>query len=261
MERVTDTVSVYNGFMDFESANTYTLNILKEANAYNRWIFQKIRPWLGGKILEVGCGIGNITGLLLNHGKIFVSDINKEYIQIIEYRFKNNPNFQKAILWDITEEPPKELYNSIDTILCCNVLEHIEDDYSVLKSFYRLLPSGGRLIILVPSVKAIYNPLDRELGHFRRYSKREVIMKLKSCSFEILYIDFFNILGIVGWFINGNILRRRLLSQKQMKIFNKFVPILLRLEKVIPSFIGLSIISVGEKRRNIFEAQRDNTCI
>lgn len=238
--------------MDFERANTYTLNLLKEADAYNRWIFQKIRPWLGEKILEVGCGIGNITGLLLNHGKVFVSDVNIEYLQIVENRFKNNPNFQKAILWDITEKPPEELYNEINTILCCNVLEHVEDDDSVLKRFYQLLPSAGKLIILVPAVKAIYNSLDHELGHFRRYSRREVIMKLKSYSFEILYIDFFNISGIAGWFINGNILKRRLLSQKQIKIFNKFVPIFLRLEKVIPSFIGLSIIAVGEKRRNLF---------
>ncbi len=231
--------------MDFERSDAYTLKLLKEANAYNRWIFQKISPWIGDKILEVGCGIGNITEMLINHGKIFVSDINKEYLQIVEDRFRNNPNFHKAVLWDISKDPPKELYNAIDTVLCCNVLEHVEDDNSVLKNFYQLLPSVGRL------VKFLYNSLDQELGHLRGSSKREIIMKLKSNSFKILYIGFFNILGIIGWFINGNILRRRLLSQKQICVFNKFVPILSKLEKVIPSFIGLSIIATGEKRRNL----------
>lgn len=237
--------------MDFEKANTYTLKLLKEADAYNRWIFQRISPWLGNKILEVGCGIGNITEMLISRGKIFVSDINRKYLQIVEDRFRNNPNFQKAILWDISKEPPEELYNAIDTILCCNVLEHVKDDDSVLKNFYQLLSSGGRLIILVPAMKILYNSLDQELGHLRRYSKKEIIMKLKSNSFKILYIGFFNILGIIGWFINGNILRRQLLTQKQIIVFNKFVPILSRLEKVIPSFIGLSIIATGEKGRSL----------
>ncbi|MGB9715569.1 MAG: class I SAM-dependent methyltransferase [Thermodesulfovibrionales bacterium] len=247
--------------MNFERADTYTLNLLKEADAYNRWIFQKMKPWIGKRILEVGCGIGNITGLLLSYGKVFVSDINIEYLQIVEKKFKDNPNFQGSIMWNITENPSRDLYNAIDTIVCCNVLEHIEDDESALKKFYQLLPFDGKLIIIIPALKILYNPLDHELGHFRRYNKSEVIKKLKSCSFKILYIDFFNISGIIGWFINGNILKRRFLSRKQIKIFNKFVPILLRLEKIVPSFIGLSIIAVGEKRRNIFEAQCDNTCL
>jgi SAM-dependent methyltransferase len=234
--------------MDIERANTFTLNLLKEANAYNRWIFEKIKPWLGEKILEVGCGIGNMSGLLLSQGKLFVSDINKEYLYIVENRFRTNPNFQKSILWNISEEPPKDLFNAIDTIVCINVLEHVEDDDSALRNFYCLLPQGGRLIILVPALKILYNSLDKELGHFRRYNKRELIKKLSLSYFSIQNIDFFNISGIIGWFLNGNIFRRRLLSQKQVMIFNKFVPILAMVEKAVPSFIGLSLIAKGEKR-------------
>ena len=56
--------------MDVEKANTLTLSILEEAPAYHQWIFKKVKPWLGKNVLEVGCGIGNLTGLLLEVGKV-----------------------------------------------------------------------------------------------------------------------------------------------------------------------------------------------
>jgi 2-polyprenyl-3-methyl-5-hydroxy-6-metoxy-1,4-benzoquinol methylase len=135
----------------------------------------------------------------------------------------------------------------IDTIVCSNVLEHIEDDNSVLKNFYQLLPGGGRLIVLVPSLKMLYNVFDQELGHFRRYGKEELIRKLTLNGFKICYLNFFNLFGIFGWFVNGTLLRRRFLSARQVRVFNKMVPFFIRVEKVFPTLVGQSLIAVGER--------------
>jgi len=233
--------------MDFEKANTFTLSMLEEAPAYNRWIFEKFRPYLGEDILEIGCGLGNLTGFLLSERRVFVIDINASYLRTVSHKFQGHLNLKGVFLWDIQQKLSQNLRFPVDTIVCSNVLEHVEDDDAVLRNFYQLLPRGGRLILLLPALKVLYNALDRELGHFRRYHKKEVIQKLAGNGFRIREVIYFNMFGIGGWFFNGTILRNRLLSWSQMRIFNQLVPFFIQLEKVIPTFIGQSLIAVGEK--------------
>jgi 2-polyprenyl-3-methyl-5-hydroxy-6-metoxy-1,4-benzoquinol methylase len=233
--------------MDTEKTNTLTLFLLEGADAYHQWIFEKIRPFLGKDILEVGCGIGNLTELLLSQGKVIATDVNEGYLQTVENKFRRHLNLKGVLLWDIRQPPPRHFGTPIDTIVCSNVLEHIEDDDDVLKSLYHLLPAGGRLIVLVPALKVLYNVFDKELGHFRRYSKSELSQKLTYNGFRICSLKYFNFFGILGWFVNGTLLRRRLLPEKQIGIFNKMVPLFIWVEKMIPTLLGQSLIVVGEK--------------
>jgi len=233
--------------MDTELTNTLTLSLLEEAIAYHRWVFEKIRPYLRGNILEVGCGIGNLTGFLLNHGEVIVSDINEGYLQTVENKYRNHPNLKGTHLWNIEQKPVQNFDTRIDTILCSNVLEHVEKDDAALNIFFQLLPEGGRLIILAPALKGLYNVLDKELGHFRRYNRAELIQKLIRNGFNICHLRYFNLFGILGWFFNGTVLRRHLLSTRQIRIFNRMVPLFIRMEKIIPTWVGQSLIAVGEK--------------
>jgi 2-polyprenyl-3-methyl-5-hydroxy-6-metoxy-1,4-benzoquinol methylase len=233
--------------MDTEKTNTLTLFLLEGADAYHQWVFEKIRPFLGKDILEVGCGIGNLTELLLSQGRVIAVDVNEGYLQTVENKFRCHLNLKGVLLWDIRQTPSKDLGIPIDTIVCSNVLEHIEDDDDVLKSLYHLLPAGGKLIILVPALKALYNVFDKELGHFRRYSRSELFQKLTRNGFRICSLKYFNFFGILGWFVNGTLLRRRLLPEKQIGIFNKMVPLFIWVEKIIPTPVGQSLIVVGEK--------------
>jgi len=232
---------------DTEKTNTLTLFILEGAEAYHRWIFEKISPYLGEDILEVGCGIGNLTALLLSKGRVIAADVNEDYLQTMENKYRSHPNLKGILTWDIQKDPPKNFSISIDTIVCLNVLEHIEDDHDALRKFCELLPVGGRLIILVPALKRLYNVLDKELGHFRRYNREELIKKIVENDFKVCALRYFNLFGILGWFINGTLLRRRLLPSGQISVFNKMVPLFIRIEKVIPPWIGQSLIIVGEK--------------
>jgi len=233
--------------MDIEKANTLTLSILEEAPAYNQWIFDKVKPWLGKSILEVGCGIGNLTGLLLQAGKVVASDISPYYLQRVNEKFGSHSNPSGVLLWDIQQDLSKNLPMSIDTILCSNVLEHVEDDDAVLSRFFRFLPQEGRLVLLVPALRILYNTLDRELGHFRRYTKRELILKLERNHFHICSLKYFNFFGIFGWFVNGTLLRRSVLPAGQVRMFNQLVPLMVQMERWVPTLIGQSLIAIGEK--------------
>jgi 2-polyprenyl-3-methyl-5-hydroxy-6-metoxy-1,4-benzoquinol methylase len=230
-----------------EKTNTLTLFILEGARSYHRWIFEKIKPYLGKDILEVGCGIGNLTNLLLRQGKVIATDVNEDYLRAVENKYPGHPNLKGVLIWDIQQAPFKNFSTPIDTIVCSNVLEHIEDDNEVLENFYHLLPAGGKLILLVPALKVLYSVLDRQLGHFRRYNREELAQKITRNGFRVVALRYFNLFGILGWFVNGTLLKKRLLPARQVGIFNKMVPFFIRMEKVIPTWVGQSLIAVGEK--------------
>lgn len=237
--------------MDTERTNTLTLFILEGADAYHQWIFDKIRPYLGKEILEVGCGIGNLTGLLLSQARVIVTDVNRSYLQRVENKYRDHSNLKGILLWDV-EQTLTKFFDipfdiPIDTIVCSNVLEHINMDEAALENFFHLLPKGGRLIVLAPALKILYNALDKELGHFRRYGRAELAQKLARNGFVIRSSKYFNFFGIFGWFINGTLLKRRLLQPRQIKTFNTMVPLFVWMEKVMPTLVGQSLIIVGEK--------------
>ncbi|OGP76542.1 MAG: hypothetical protein A2V86_05085 [Deltaproteobacteria bacterium RBG_16_49_23] len=233
--------------METERTNTLTLLLLEEAASYHQWIFEQMKPFLRGNILEVGCGIGNLTEWLLQRGKVLATDVNEDYLDIIREKYQSHPNLIGAQIWDIRKNPAETFHHIFDTIVCSNVLEHIEDDDMVLRHYYELLPPGGRLILLVPALKLIYNHLDRGLGHFRRYGREELMQKLTRRGFKIFELKYFNFFGILGWFVNGTLLRRQLLPAGQVRIFNRMVPLFMKIEKIIPKWVGQSLIAVGEK--------------
>ena len=127
------------------------------------------------------------------------------------------------------------------------MIEHIEDDRGTLSRFLGLLKPGGKLILVVPAYKCLYNPLDSHDGHFRRYERAELNDKLKAAGFRVEHESRFNLFGIAGWFINGTILRRKDLPTGQMGLFNKAAPLLFWLENLIGPPIGLSLLAVGAK--------------
>lgn len=233
--------------MGHEKIDKATLLLLENANFYNKIVFEEIRPFLKGNIFEVGCGIGNLTGWLIKQHKVMVADMNEDYLEIIRKKFGNHPNLLDSLIWDIRKDFPYRLDHLFETIVCSNVLEHIEEDEMVLKRFYHLLPKGGRIIMFVPALGLLYNRLDQELGHLRRYEKSEVLKKFKESGFKIIHLKYFNLFGILGWFLNGKILKRGILPKGQLYIFDRFFPFLIRIERSLPNFLGQSLIAVGKK--------------
>ena len=126
-------------------------------------------------------------------------------------------------------------------------LEHIEDDRGALARFAGLLKPGGRLVLVVPAYQALFNPLDANDGHFRRYGRADLNAKLANAGFKVVHESRFNLFGIAGWFLNGTILRRKDLPAGQMGLFNKIAPLLFWLERLVGPPVGLSLLAVGER--------------
>jgi glycosyltransferase involved in cell wall biosynthesis len=237
----------YN-FFDSETEDIVyqTLQRMKKLHRYNQWIFSKFQPYLGRRVLETGSGIGNITKFLLDRDLIIATDVETKYLTLLKNTFGKYKKFMIEQL-DIAG-PEVKRYQSyhIDSVICFNVLEHIEQDEKPLKKIFELLEPRGRLLLLVPSHPWLYGSLDEHLGHQRRYGKKELRNKLETAGFRVIFLTHFNRIGILGWFLDSRILRRKRLPPFQLRIYNLFVP-LFKLEKFFPLPFGTSLLAVAEK--------------
>ena len=102
------------------------------------------------------------------------------------------------------------------------------------------------MVLLVPAVRALYGSLDRALDHYRRYSRDELLQKLRAAGFEIETSRFFNLLGVLGWYVNSRILNRTTFPPLQLALYDRLVP-LFRLETRFRLPIGMSLIAVARK--------------
>jgi SAM-dependent methyltransferase len=227
--------------MDQESQESIyeSLETLKEADEYYRWLFSRVEPFIKGKVLEIGSGIGNFAKWAKSSGTEYqVSDTDPFLVDRLQ------ADFPIAFQWDIYQPFPRhDLY---DTIIILNVIEHLEDDLDALKKIHERLLPGGNLIVMVPAMQFLYGSLDRAFGHFRRYTKTTMGRVMEKASFNITKSEYVNVIGMFGWFVYGKILRTDHLPQKLCSHFNLVIP-LLKLEKPVAYFTGLSLILVGQK--------------
>jgi len=223
-----------------------TLERISDAlSRYNQWMFEQMAPVVGDEVLEVGSGIGNLSAFLADRPRICLTDVSETYLHLLQARFGHQGNVA-VHHWDLgTPAPQVLLPGSFDTIICLNVLEHIEDDRAALQRMHHLLKPGGCLALLVPAHPFLFNGLDEGLHHYRRYHKDGLSRLLSETGFRVRKIWYFNALGALGWFLNGNVLKKTLLPSGQMKLFDLLVP-LLKLERLIPLPFGISVIALAE---------------
>jgi glycosyltransferase involved in cell wall biosynthesis len=226
-----------------------TLRRMAMLAPYNRWLHERFESYLGKRILEVGSGVGNQTRYFIDHReRVVASDIEPHYVRELTSRFSDHHNVRIASYrFPLRPSDRDELQSDgIDTIVCMNVLEHIEDDVSTLKDFASVLPEGGRVVLLVPSLKALYGTLDKHLNHFRRYDQQELKTKMAAAGFHIDEMRFLNRVAVPGWWLNSRVLRRKVMPKGQLRFFKWVMP-LLRFEEKNPPGFGLSLLVLARK--------------
>ena len=225
---------------------SHILHSLERAQRFNRWMAESIAPHVGARVLEIGAGIGNITTWLLPRDLYVASDINPHYLHYLKNLALGKPYLQVDRI-DLEDASCFEKWRGqFDTVVCLNVLEHVRDPLLSLRNMASVLQPGGRLVLYVPQGQHLYSSLDEVLGHRCRYSREMLAGELKSTGFEIERFQDFNHFAIPGWFLNGRLLKRRHFSRSQLKLFNMVVPVVRRLDPLVPGR-GLGIIAVARR--------------
>jgi SAM-dependent methyltransferase len=125
------------------------------------------------------------------------------------------------------------------------VLEHIEDDALAVRQFRSVLRPGGRLVTLVPALPVLYGTIDQAIGHFRRYTPDTLRKVIQAGGFRIDRLEWMNVLGIPGWFLNNRILKRRSVPPLQLRVYDRIAPLLARAESAFRLPIGMSLLAVA----------------
>jgi 2-polyprenyl-3-methyl-5-hydroxy-6-metoxy-1,4-benzoquinol methylase len=221
-----------------------TLRIMNEAVTYNSWLFSVIRPYLKKQILEIGSGIGNFTKLLGTVGDVTATDVSKLYLRHLKV---NYPNLKSGV-GNIENGDFFFGAKNFDTIVCMNVLEHIKNHTKALANMNSLLKKNGNLVLLVPAHMFAYGEMDVQLGHYRRYNKESLSKYLTDAHFEIHEIRYLNPIGLIGWYVNAVIRKRKIIPEKQLQFFDLVLSPFLAIEKYVSFPFGLSVLAIASKK-------------
>jgi SAM-dependent methyltransferase len=221
---------------------------MRFAGNYFDWQARLVVPHVGQRVIEIGCGLGNFTRYLLDRELVVGIDIEPACAEQWQRAFPGQTNLIGTAM-DATDPAFLELkQHRPDTVVCLNVLEHIEDDVTALRHMHSVLPKGGRALLIVPAYEGLYGPIDHNLGHYRRYSKKPFAELASSLGFHAS-LKYMNMVGCLGWWMNAKILKKTEQSEDQIKFFDSaIVPVLSRLEAAIAPPFGQSIFAVLQKQ-------------
>jgi SAM-dependent methyltransferase len=218
---------------------------MKRARRYFAWQAEMAKARIGRRVIEIGCGLGNFTQHLLDRDLILGIDVVDDCLEQLRLRY---PTVETRCL-DVQNAAFRELkrYHA-DTVVCLNVLEHVREDGQALRHIHEVLEPGGRAVFILPAFESLYGPIDRNLGHYRRYSKAAWRALAAATGFHVALARYFNSVGFLGWWINAKILKKTEQSESQIAFFDSVVvPAMSRLENIIPPPFGQSIFTVLEK--------------
>jgi 2-polyprenyl-3-methyl-5-hydroxy-6-metoxy-1,4-benzoquinol methylase len=222
----------------------FWLDHLGRADRFSRWVAAEIAPFIGRSILEVGCGTGTFTRLMAPAAeRLLAIDIDAGFVRAARKAVAAFPA-AKVERADVTKSA---LPQDFDTVVMLDVLEHIEDDVAMLKRLRTCLAPGGRIVVKVPAIPSLHGPMDAAIGHYRRYDPETLRAVLAAAGFEMIGCRPFNMLAILGWWLNGKVLGRTKPPGEQVRLFNLLVPALRLVERLIGPPTGLSLIAASRR--------------
>jgi glycosyltransferase involved in cell wall biosynthesis/phospholipid N-methyltransferase len=223
------------------------LRRLQGLRRYTGFVWEMIGPHVGRRVLEVGSGTGVMTRYLATREHLVATEVDPEYVAMLRRMYADNPNVEVHALDPLLLAQDGLAPRSFDTVVCANFLGNVDDDVRALRAMRDMVVPGGRVVLVVPALHALFGSIDRAVGHRRRYTRAELRAKLEAAGLRVEDVRYFNVLGVAGWFVNARLLRRRSVPGLQARINDRLVP-LLRLEQRLRPPLGMSLLAVARAR-------------
>ena len=224
------------------------------ASHYYAWLQDLVRPFVGRRVLDVGCGVGGLIPVYAEADRAVALDVNTAFLRTARGRWGHLSHVQ-FVEGDICEPQTvgrlRALGAAFDTALLVNVLEHVPDDWQALAHVAELVGAGGHVVVYVPAHPRLFGRLDENLGHLRRYSVADLENLVTAFGLSIVTCRHVNTLGLLGWVLDNLVPWCDVIPLWQVRLFNACVPVWRRLEAILravwPALPGLSILCVARK--------------
>lgn len=224
------------------------LGAMAKVNNYYEWVVDMINSDIGSQILEVGAGTGNFTKILLDRfpkSKIKSIEPTESVFEQLSSNQAINKNNQLTIAkGDLSIIPDNQTF---DTIIYNNVMEHVENDTKEMQDIFLKLNKGGKLIMFSPAIPWLMSDFDRSIGHYRRYTLEDKVLKARQAGFDIITAYYVDFPGAFVWFLFIKIFKIRL-NGENAGLYDKLIVPLLRIWDPAKLFkFGKNVLVIAQK--------------
>jgi len=226
--------------IDYEG---WELSFFDLSKNFRKYQFDLIKEFISGKVAEIGPGNGIFLEYYVDHcDKLDLFEPDKNLFSKLNYKFSNHKKI------NVINDELNITTNIYDVILYLDVLEHIEDYEKEILKAHNSLKEGGHLVINVPAFQFLYSNFDKDVGHFKRYSKKDITNLGLNNNLEITRLNYYDSIGFLLSFlskmINSNYKKN---FEKKIKIWNLLIPLSRILDKIFINSFGKSLLIVIKK--------------
>jgi SAM-dependent methyltransferase len=226
------------------------LEVMSAAVQYRKALARLAMPFLGDDPIEVGSGNGDYADTWASWGAPIVASepAGTPSLARLEKRFAHDARVRVRAL-----TLPSDEVGEYSTVVAFNVLEHIEDDLSALRSMARLLRPGGHVVLIVPAFDFAYGDWDRQIGHYRRYRRQQILDMLVAAEFQPVQVRYTNSVGLVAWWLMVRVFGQRPRDTTFLRLYDHLVvPLVFGFERAVRVPFGQSVLGVGQVRHEGF---------
>lgn len=164
---------IENGYWWFSGRVYWAMRLLKQLEAERGTPFHQYA--------DLGCGVGGFAKQLrqnFDFSDTLLVDGDPKVVEAMTPAEKSDFLYRDL-------QRKLDLPFSPDLITCMDVLEHLEDDAFFLSEAHANLKRGGAFLLSVPHHPGFYSYWDKAVGHYRRYGRRELRVKLEAAGFRV----------------------------------------------------------------------------
>ena len=220
------------------------LQLFSKAVKWKKYFAEKIIPYISGNVLEAGAGTGDTRKYLMNNKVIRWTSIEPDKMLYKKLEASNNER-SVALNTNIFTLPDTQLF---DVIIYIDVLEHIEDDREEIRKALKHLKKEGRLIILSPAYNSLMNEFDKEIGHYRRYTKTTLRKAVESDQLKEVKLFHLESAGVSLLILNKYLFKKKYPDKRTIKIWDTyFIPVSRIIDRLLNYSTGKTIIGIWQK--------------
>jgi SAM-dependent methyltransferase len=234
--------------VDLSATLPYELSAMALARNYYDWLSRVFAPQMRGTIVEHGAGTGLLSERLRRQyrARLVLVEPDAALHPALAARF-TDPDTE-VFPGTIEELQQRRGTGQADAVISANVLEHVPDDAGCLRAISALLRPGGHLCLYVPARPELFGSLDVRFEHRRRYDRAELVAKIEAAGLAVEWAQYRNLLGALGWWVSGKIIRRTDLPPRQVRFYDSFVfPATSVIEARFPPPYGQNLLVLARK--------------